>query len=84
MASTRTVTATLFPALSYKDAPHAVRWLQDAFGFEEKAVLHRPWLLRRLIALMRPGAACPSGRVGTGLGSDVRGARSASFRCRSA
>ena len=38
MASTRTVTATLFPALTYKDAPKAVRWLQDAFGFAEKAV----------------------------------------------
>lgn len=38
MASTRTVTATLFPALTYKDASKAVRWLQDAFGFAEKAV----------------------------------------------
>ena len=38
MAATKTVTATLFPACSYQDAPRAVRRLQDAFGFEEKAV----------------------------------------------
>lgn len=38
MASDRPVTATLFPALTYADAPRAVRWLQDAFGFQEKAV----------------------------------------------
>jgi uncharacterized glyoxalase superfamily protein PhnB len=37
-ASDEPVTATLFPALTYQDAPRAVRWLQDAFGFEEKAV----------------------------------------------
>ena len=36
------------------------------------------------IAIMRPGASCPSGRVGTGLASGGRGARSASIRCRSA
>jgi uncharacterized glyoxalase superfamily protein PhnB len=38
MAPTKTVTATLFPACSYQDAAKAVRWLQDAFGFEEQAV----------------------------------------------
>jgi uncharacterized glyoxalase superfamily protein PhnB len=38
MAEKPTTTATLFPAFSYADAPRAVRWLQDAFGFEEKAV----------------------------------------------
>ncbi|MEZ5906755.1 MAG: VOC family protein [Geminicoccaceae bacterium] len=38
MTGPSTVTATLFPAATYGDAPHAVRWLQDAFGFAEKAV----------------------------------------------
>ena len=46
--------------------------------------VYRPWILRHSIAIMRPGAACLSGRVGTGLASGVCGARSASFRCRSA
>ena len=46
--------------------------------------VYRPWILRHSIALMRPGAVCPSGRVGTGLASGGHGARSASFRCRSA
>lgn len=38
MASDQPVTASLFPALSYADAPAAVRWLEDAFGFAAKAV----------------------------------------------
>ncbi len=38
MSENSTVTATLFPAATYDDAPHAVRWLQEAFGFAEKAV----------------------------------------------
>jgi uncharacterized glyoxalase superfamily protein PhnB len=38
MSEKATVTASLFPATTYADAPHAVRWLQDAFGFAEKAV----------------------------------------------
>lgn len=32
------VTASLFPAMRYRDAPAAVRWLEDAFGFERQAV----------------------------------------------
>ncbi|WP_443018895.1 hypothetical protein [Sphingomonas sp.] len=44
--------------------------------------LYRPGLLRHPIATMRPRASCPSGRVGTGLASGGRGARSASIRCR--
>ena len=31
-------TATIFPAFRYADAPRAVTWLADAFGFEAKAV----------------------------------------------
>ena len=46
--------------------------------------MYRPWILRHLIAVMRPRAWCPSGRVGTGLASGGHGARSASVRCRSA
>jgi uncharacterized glyoxalase superfamily protein PhnB len=38
MADEPTTTATVFPAMGYADAPRAVRWLQDAFGFEAKAV----------------------------------------------
>lgn len=38
MSEEPTVTATLFPTATYSNAPHAVRWLQDAFGFAEKAV----------------------------------------------
>ena len=49
-----------------------------------RAALYRPRILRHLIAIMLPGAACPSGRVGTGLGSGVRGARSANILSRSA
>lgn len=26
--------ASIYPALSYRDAPAAIRWLHDAFGFE--------------------------------------------------
>lgn len=52
-------------------------------GLPESAALYRPRILRHPIA-MRPAGSCPSGRVGTGLASGVRAARSASFRCRSA
>ena len=45
-------------------------------------VLYRPRFLRHPIAIMRPAGSCPSGRVGTGLASGGRGARSASIRCR--
>lgn len=30
---------SIFPALRYKDAPGAVQWLQDAFGFREQLVI---------------------------------------------
>ncbi|HEX2188001.1 MAG TPA: VOC family protein [Longimicrobiaceae bacterium] len=33
---------TLHPFLRYRDARAAVRWLRDAFGFEEKAVFEGP------------------------------------------
>ena len=31
----------IFPALRYQDCDHAIGWLKDAFGFEEKAVYRR-------------------------------------------
>lgn len=33
-----TRTITIWPTLRYRDAPAAIRFLVDAFGFEEKAV----------------------------------------------
>jgi hypothetical protein len=44
--------------------------------------LCRPRFPRHRFAIMRPAGACPSGRVGTGLESGGRAARSASARCR--
>lgn len=38
MADELRTTATIFPAMGYRDAPRAVRFLQEAFGFTEKAV----------------------------------------------
>jgi uncharacterized glyoxalase superfamily protein PhnB len=39
MSDTRSdVTASLFPAMSYRDAPAAVDWLERAFGFARHAV----------------------------------------------
>jgi uncharacterized glyoxalase superfamily protein PhnB len=32
------VTASFFPAMGFKDAPRAVAWLAEAFGFERHAV----------------------------------------------
>jgi uncharacterized glyoxalase superfamily protein PhnB len=37
--ATRTTTTTIWPALRYADAPRALRFLQDAFGFEEALVV---------------------------------------------
>jgi exodeoxyribonuclease V alpha subunit len=48
------------------------------------SALYRPRMLGHRFASMRPGGACPSGRVGAGLADGGRGARSASARCRSA
>ena len=48
------------------------------------APVYRPWILRHPIAITRPSASCPSGRVGTGLASDGHAARLASIRCRPA
>ena len=31
--------STVIPSLRYRDAPAAVRWLADAFGFEERLVV---------------------------------------------
>ena len=39
MAGESRTTATVFPAARYRDAPQAVRWLQQAFGFDEKLVV---------------------------------------------
>jgi uncharacterized glyoxalase superfamily protein PhnB len=36
------VTASIFPAFQYADAPAAVDWLEKAFGFERKAVHPAP------------------------------------------
>ena len=33
---------TVYPALRYKDAPGAIRFLKDAFGFTENAVYEGP------------------------------------------
>lgn len=35
---TRTGAPNIFPALGYRDAKAAIRWLCDAFGFEERMV----------------------------------------------
>ena len=59
----------------------ALKRVMKAFDWQLR---YRARILRHPIAIMRPGASCRSGRVGTGLGSGVRGARSASIRCRSA
>lgn len=32
----------IFPALRYKDAPAAIEWLGDAFGFAKRAVIDGP------------------------------------------
>jgi uncharacterized glyoxalase superfamily protein PhnB len=34
----RTSGPTIYPCLGYRDAPAAIRWLCDAFGFEERFV----------------------------------------------
>jgi uncharacterized glyoxalase superfamily protein PhnB len=36
------VTASLFPAMRYRDAPAAVAWLERAFGFRRHAVHEAP------------------------------------------
>jgi uncharacterized glyoxalase superfamily protein PhnB len=33
-----TTAPTIYPCLGYRDAPAAIRWLCDAFGFEERVV----------------------------------------------
>lgn len=33
-------TSIIWPTLSYRDAPAAIRFLVEAFGFEERAVYH--------------------------------------------
>lgn len=38
MADEPRTTATIFPAMGYADAPAALRFLKEAFGFTEKAV----------------------------------------------
>jgi uncharacterized glyoxalase superfamily protein PhnB len=38
----KAVTASIFPALRYRDAPAAVDWLEKAFGFERKMVVDSP------------------------------------------
>lgn len=30
---------TVFPLLRYRDAPRAIEWLEDAFGFERRTVI---------------------------------------------
>ncbi len=37
--SAKTTTATVIPALKYRDAPAAIAWLCRAFGFEEHLVV---------------------------------------------
>jgi uncharacterized glyoxalase superfamily protein PhnB len=39
MAATRTTEATVWPTLIYRDAPAALRFLTEAFGFEETLVV---------------------------------------------
>jgi len=39
MAATRTTEATVWPTLVYRDAPAALRFLAEAFGFEETLVV---------------------------------------------
>lgn len=36
------ITASLFPALRYQDAPAAADWLERAFGFERKMIVPGP------------------------------------------
>jgi uncharacterized glyoxalase superfamily protein PhnB len=37
-ADTRATAPNIYPALGYRDAKAAIRWLCEAFGFEERAV----------------------------------------------
>ncbi|MEJ1158320.1 VOC family protein [Prosthecomicrobium sp. N25] len=38
MSDRPSITATIFPALKFRDAPAAVDWLERAFGFARRAV----------------------------------------------
>ncbi len=38
-ANTKDTTATIIPALRYRDGPAALEWLRKAFGFEEHLVV---------------------------------------------
>lgn len=42
MTTDAPVTASIFPALKYRDAPGAADWLEKAFGFERKMVVDGP------------------------------------------
>lgn len=39
MADSKTTGLHLVPSLRYRDAPAAIKWLRDAFGFEEHLVV---------------------------------------------
>ncbi|HEY8339318.1 MAG TPA: VOC family protein [Egibacteraceae bacterium] len=41
MSDSTTAAAAVWPVLSYRDAPAAIAFLRDAFGFEERAVYTR-------------------------------------------
>ena len=40
--ATQTTTPTIVPTFSYSDAPRAIEWLRDAFGFEPGEVHEGP------------------------------------------
>src|SRR5688500_2576963 len=39
MTTAKNTTATVIPALRYRDAPAAIEWLCEAFGFEKHLVV---------------------------------------------
>lgn len=41
-AVTQSTRATIIPCLRYRDAPAAIAWLCNAFGFEKHAVYPSP------------------------------------------
>jgi uncharacterized glyoxalase superfamily protein PhnB len=41
-AFAKKTTATIIPCLRYRDAPAAIAWLCEAFGFEKQAVYENP------------------------------------------
>ncbi len=41
-SNTKGTTATIFPSLTYDDAPAAIEWLCAAFGFEKRLVVPLP------------------------------------------